>query len=690
MFERTNTPFQPITLQEIFEGNELQNSQEVRDLCQSERYTGDGKGVAYYTYNTRHNTDCLLKRPDITISLNLLKEITKKPVSLTYVGKNLQISLSEQRFNASVEELQNSDKHSLLAHTLEPQHLVTSSSVHQRPNIAILNVIRGQSFLGKLRKLNITHLEGARYTFDRLKNLELNLIDSKFDNSMVFKVQDIVTQGEVIIFLTNNYNWLKVRKIVSKIPELFESNIITETDEELKNNTIQLVKLLGSETNNNKAWVDQLTKILNNPKREEQKTLITIKNIVENTRKYRESSIEREISAKKSYILEYETKIRKNYENLRELEGQLLRLNEDTELEQAINEAVEYMRKSKLITEFRFSPEQKRLLVTVDAPIRYFDQEYAKALLLKNPSGGTYTQKDDGDIFTELLKETFLEEKYILFCSTHYEIEFYSRDELPINYRINRCSESDIKYLGQPHLNAYECLGNNKIEAQKACKDLDLLGLLTVFTTASQNFNLTDHAVFTTFRRNLLTDSQTARSKKSFLNKETGEFISFQEYYNDHIYQNESEKIKNLRIKYDKELRSNELNHLRKALRALGKIIAPPAIARQIAVAAYNDGSINLNNSARMAATYSNAREENRCIVLTVTPNPNEPAATPRLDAAPGELEYFELIKFYEENASGTLKDVYTNNIEPNLYTTLLEEYNNAEVGTNDEVPMPF
>ena len=366
-----------------------------------------------------------------------------------------------------------------------------------------------------------------------------------------------------------------------------------------------------------------------------------------------------------------------------------MRLNEDTDLEQALNEAVEYMKKSKLITDYKFEPQSKRLDVTVDAPIRYFDQEYAKALL-RNMTNDTHSQKDDGKIFKQLLNEIFVEEKYVLCCSTVFSIFFYDSDELPLSYRINRLSEENIKYIGQPHLNAYECLGNNKIEAQKACKELDLLGLLTVFTTASQNFNLTDSAVFGTFRRNLLSDSRTARNKKTFLNKETGEFFSFQEYYNKIKYANELEKIRDLRNKYNRELTRAEINYLSKALKAIGKLIAPSEIAKQVAITTYNSGDLPLTTTARMNATYAEATNNEKCIVLTVITE-NNASSIRKVDATIGGKEYYELINSYENpDNSEALKRTYTEEVYPALYTTLLEDYNSSEVETNDGIATPF
>ena len=74
-----------ITLADIFDNKQLPNdvNNEIRELINNTPYR------QYNMRNSMRNTEDLIKRPDITLSLKLLEEIAVKQVQINYVGTNI-------------------------------------------------------------------------------------------------------------------------------------------------------------------------------------------------------------------------------------------------------------------------------------------------------------------------------------------------------------------------------------------------------------------------------------------------------------------------------------------------------------------------------------------------------------------------------------------------------------------------
>lgn len=661
-----------ITLADIFDNKQLPNdvNNEIRELINNTSYR------QYSMRNSMRNAEDLIKRADITLSLKLLEEIAIKQVQINYIGTNITNMIAGTIYDTA-EDLTTltDDTQKNIIHSMLNVGWCTSTmgAASFKKAIFFNNVIKGASFLNKFKKLDISKGNTNGMVFERVKELELELMENRFDNTIAIKVKDAERDTEAIIVLTNRHTWKKVRKTVSKTMDLFEGLTPAGMETPFYNKIKFLFEKLGNTTSNdNTAWQETFISAVQDTERTKQKAIMELEKLLEYTRKERVSEIQRHISSLKSSIKGYEDNIRKCYEEQRDAEGQLLRIEDDPELKAKIIEAMEYSQKSKLISKMNIQAQNKTIQVVIDAPIRYFDPEYAKALYRNMTSDGEISKKSDKKIFKELFKGLFIDDKYTLCCSTVINVMLYSdrSSNRPIDFAVNRKTEQEVTYLTQPHLNGYSCFGNNKIEAYKACEKFDLLGLLTVFTTSAQNLNLTDSTVFSHFREQLLSYGAT---KKTIKNNETGEMFSFNEFYYNNIQTvYKSPKTKVARANYERDLTDEEYTHLLKALKALKTVIVRPMVGLNMIRRLYEIGATT-NGDAGSGNFYMNADRQNHTIQLLYDGDMDV------VYASKSTKEYFDL---YNEHLSTNSDKV------PNFYTALLDDYH-GRTETNEETTQP-
>lgn len=672
MFELNPEIMDNITLSMIFDNKNIDDKlhADVESLL-NYRYNG-----LYSTTNTNKNMEYVLSRPDVTLTMALTNEILKQRVLLKYTGINLTINARDY-FESLEETIKNLDAEktfrlldAVIGFKYQSDRLVNAT--HCKSAIVFASCIRGQSFLTKFKKIDLSKIKSERYQIQELKELELDLLDGRMDNTMVIKVCDMENYTTVYYVLTNKYNWKKVRKMVGRVTTLFPELIIPDVNEDFKNKIDFLGEKLRGETNDNSAWQETFFSILNDEARKQNKIIIEIEKLLENTKRQEIYNLERKINHYKGRISGYESDIREFYNNIRELEGKLLRIDQDPELKTKILEVLEFTSKSKLVGSFTINADDNKATLIINAPIKYYDQSYAKALHKNLPGEGTRYRKDDVAVFKQLVEDLFITEKYTLMTSYAVNLYFYREGYGPVYYNIPR-SYDGLKYMGQPHLDGYACLGNNQIEAKQQCESFDLLGLVNLFTNCAQNFNLTDSAVFGHFKDDMLYRADTIKTIKD---NETGELLSFKDYY---------ERVKNKPLltqkailahtKYgDNELSTELLDYVYKGFTAIKDIYVPAKVALQIAKRASGNG-LNLTGPSASTMFYKEVEQNEETINFTLADN--------KIMATVIKTEYYRL---YDEYCNtGDAK-------EYNCYTTLLDDYYNTE--TTDEaateLAMPF
>lgn len=680
MFELNQEIMDNITLNMIFDNKNIDDKlqAEIEDLL---RYRHNG---LYSATNTNKNMEYVLSRPDITLTMALTNEILKQRILLKYTGVNLTINARDY-FDSLEETIKNLDAEktfrlldAVIGFKYQSERLVGSQNC--KSAIVFANCIRGQSFLTKLKKIDLSKINIERYQIQELKELELDLLDGRMDNTMVIKVCDMENYTTVYYVLTNKYNWKKVRKMVGRATTLFPELVVPDVNEDFKNKIDFLGEKLRGETNDNSAWQETFFSIINDETRRQNKIIIEIEKLLENTKRQEIYNLERRINNYKGRINSCEADIREFYNNIRELEGKLLRIDQDPELKAKVLEVLEFTNKSKLVGSFTINADENKATLIINAPIKYYDQNYAKALH-KNLSGeGTRCRKDDVAVFKQLIEDLFITEKYTLMTSYAVNLYFYREGYGPIYYSIPR-NCGGLKYIGQPHLDGYACLGNNQIEAKHQCENFDLLGLVNLFTNCAQNFNLTDSAVFSHFKDDILYSADTTKTIKD---NETGELLSFKDYY---------ERIKNKPLltqkamlahtKYgDNELSAEELDYVYKGFTAIKDIYVPAKVALQIAKRASGNG-ISLTGPSASTMFYHEVEQREETINFILIDN--------KLTVTVINEEYYRLYDGYCNTG---------NTKEYNCYTTLLDDYYNTETtdaisqetadAVTTELAMPF
>lgn len=632
----------------------------------------------YTTSNTRYSSENLLKRPDITISLKLLKEISKQGITLYYTGVNIPLSINSTTFEMSTENLKNAPKstiENIFERIFSPYNL--SSSVNYGDNgggLCFINTIKGASFLTKLKAVDETQANNNRFTYKRLKDLELALIENRFDNTLVYEIMDNDKLKRIICILTNKHSWKKIRTVTSKTFELYPEILIEDIDESYKNKVKTLFESLGETTNNNSVWQETVVSVIKDETRARQKQAAALEQLLECSKNEEINNIKRKINECKDKISNYFNDIEQTNVQMRKYEGKLLRIEQDPELKSKIQEAFEYASKSKLISDFKIEPRNKTIQFKINAPIRYFDPEYAKALFKNLADSGSYKKSNDLKVFKEMFSKLFLEDKYTLYCTTLVQMMLYYNEDTPLTYRLEqRGSTNEMTYIGQPHLDGYNCLGNNKIEAKKACMEFDILGLMTVLTTSAQNFNLTDSAVFNHFKDQMVYYTP---SKKTIRDNETGEWYSFDDLYN----KAETARFKTTEGKQTKEKYTNysipngDIGHLIKALKSLGTIYTTSQLAKIIAIHTRSEDNTVLAGRSSTESFYTSARQNEVYVKLEYSNG--------ILTASAGDEEYFAFYDnlLFEGDSRSS-----------NCFTDLLDNLHKEETTTNTtEIPMPF
>lgn len=685
MFELTDKEKEYISIEKVFDN-------EIPEYVDASLYNYGAYGGYLYTENTRASDSEVVRRPDALITLNLFKEATSKKLTIGYAGLNFETS-NGLYYNDYLNQNEYTDemKTNLIKRCFIKDGNITNGIFSDNLGIKFFNVIKGSNLITKLKE-NFKE----QYTFDsrdgnivhsitRLKDLEMNLIENRYDNvfAFLYTQEDNYTGNirNVICVVINKYSWFKYRKTLSLVPEIMP-DIIPNNDNQYQKDVLELLKAFGEKGPDNTKWKEKLKDILGNPERIKEKIQNQIQQLIANTKVNKINVVKKQIETIIKDIDNAYRKLQEFYETKRKKEGELLVIDKDPETEQMIKDCLDYIEKCNLIEKYEIKPEDNRIRFIVNAPIKYFDPEYAKKVYsnLSNIMGGLNIpqNKTNKTAFTELFKDLFIEDKYTLYCSSILDIYLYpDSSPTPLSYDVRsfRYSNDDrYKYLGQPHLANYSCLGDNRIEMNKACELGDMLGILTVFTTSAQNFNLTDSAVLRSFIEDITYHNS---DKVTIKDNSTEEFISF-----DDLKQN----IENEINKKYKELSTEQLNYLRKALYATNKLFVRGDVALKLLQ------NINENESNPVVQVWEGDKDniDNRAVCLStkttvaavsnteseLTQNPFEAPAT----AVATDIRTIN-VKVYVSNYNDIAEDNSKNSSFTNYdFIKLLNEYEKAEV----------
>ena len=232
MFELNPNIMEQITTGLIFDNKSFtaEEQSKIEDLL-SLRHNG-----LYATSNTTRNSEYLIARPDVTLTAALTQEILTKRVQIKYVGTNLIANLGDyfETPEEIIKNYNNEQINRLLERVINFRYHSdrVANSQNGKNAIVFANCIRGQSYLNKLKKIDLTKATTDRYKIERIKELEL--LEGRMDNTIVLKIVDVECLTVIYYVITNKHSWKKVRKMSGKIIPLFPESVVEGVNKEFK------------------------------------------------------------------------------------------------------------------------------------------------------------------------------------------------------------------------------------------------------------------------------------------------------------------------------------------------------------------------------------------------------------------------------------------------------------------------
>ena len=327
--------------------------------------------------------------------------------------------------------------------------------------------------------------------FQRLEAVELNFQQDSRHIIRVYK-----NDHNLRIF-TNQYSWQLIFKAKALHWRIFKDNCSTYNQDVANFYT-------GLATNN----LDLCNKSLNNILEDPIWKKINAQNI-EKAFKYQDKQLiekyNNDIQNAKISIRSSSNALRNAISDLQEAQKKLFYL------ENQINtydytEVVEYLMQHPYIKKIEPFSNAAKLDLTIEAPILYYDEEYARMLELK-------------PWWMDLVKEVFLERKYTLWTRCKLQLNL-------TNFQIQpETTATDDHLIGHPHVDRYACLGNHDEAIQDWLLNKDYIGCIEQIVAMAFNLNFTDGTVINALWETLDDYSDAT----TFQVTGTDEFISLRE-----------------------------------------------------------------------------------------------------------------------------------------------------------------
>lgn len=160
--------------------------------------------------------------------------------------------------------------------------------------------------------------------------------------------------------------------------------------------------------------------------------------------------------------------------------------------------------------------DESEMIVECCAPLMYYNPKDLE-IIIKNR--GAHAFGDDDDLM-ELMKRTFIENKYQLY--THAATKLRKRGH-QVGYYTDATSDRCIPH---PHLMRYNCFGDNERLIRDALRQNNLELAIEQTMAATYNINFQDGAVFGA----LIAYLKRQHSKPTFKDVATGKFISLDDF----------------------------------------------------------------------------------------------------------------------------------------------------------------
>lgn len=339
----------------------------------------------------------------------------------------------------------------------------------------------------------------------------------------------IFKMGNKLIILTNRYDFKLLSQIIALTVALYKD--LFKQDSLSK----KIYKVLNAFPTGDNQKIEQAIHELLNAEE--------IKDFKYNILKpYFRPNILRQLEAKK-------IQLKNTQETINHLERQLInnysteeKLNEEiliftkADPEDKSEEVIDYIKHNKAIEHFAKGPSASRVEITFVNPIVFYDKDVYLHLENARARMKTRTGTEEAPDIIEARKAIFLEQKYELW--TRCGIVFDTVD-FQVSRSLIRFHTQNNDLIEHPHINRLNCFGTHYSAIKASVQTLNYINAIGQIEAASKNINFNDSIVSGLILNEL---PDTWRDNKTIKDKETGEFITFNQL---------RERIKNGKNKTD-------------------------------------------------------------------------------------------------------------------------------------------
>ena len=331
----------------------------------------------------------------------------------------------------------------------------------------------------------------------------------------------IYKSGQTYRIFTNQMNLAINYRIFGTIPALFQ-------DWKFSQDFVDICIAIG--TQNLEALKQALNTYLNNINLKKISIESTLKNCTfGNTNALIEAHTQ-QIASYRSDIKAYEDRITKSYQYIREYSDKIFILqNTDTSAQKEA--LINFLMKSSYVLSVR-ALNKATIELTLEAPLTNWDPQAVQRLCID-------TNETSSPFCKWLLNKILIEESIILYFTNKIKIDFSHNTVFA-----RPADEWYARKLPNPHLEYFDCWGQNKSETNKYLSEFRYEEALTQIIATVGMMNFYDVTVVNYLNRDLkdLTDmSQVAHSETTFTDSKTGEVYTIQNLHTKYLKEQEED-----------------------------------------------------------------------------------------------------------------------------------------------------
>jgi hypothetical protein len=362
--------------------------------------------------------------------------------------------------------------------------------------ITIILIRKGMGFFDKMHE---------RHPDKHIPAIETLLTEDRYHRLSVYR-----SHPNRIVILTNKIDYTHTPKLIGLLPALF----LDAYSDLLNNESTKTLLEALFEANGDKLYtiLQEDLKAIDDIRRTKQ-----LKQFVTLTQDYlgnSEKNIQNQIAQVREKITRLIEELKHSQDEEQDLMWTLTGMHLDPEMNNSSSELENFLLKNKNIT---FDPDMggSYAIIGITTPIMNYVVKDVEAYF-KHPDRTTYLNNPAW--FAQLIKDTFIEEKYRVITTTFIRIKWGGA--------IDGLSNRNGCY-GNPHISRANCFASTKNTCYKLMKKGDMIGIINALTSACATLVFTDSTIISRFASEL---KEEFHNHTILQNTATGEMISPAEY----------------------------------------------------------------------------------------------------------------------------------------------------------------